>query len=124
MRRHVWHPSRKGVLGARGGGCDGGRRAMAFDEAASVALFAASEENYLASSRRRLPVPVLLVSGALGAGTGARGPPRGSRAPGPRGSLGRSHVNASAAPGARDSTPTSADMLRSLCCGLGLGAAV
>ena len=41
---------------------------MAFDEAASVALFAASEENYLASSRRRLPVPVLLVSGALGAG--------------------------------------------------------
>ena len=41
---------------------------MVFDEEASVALFAAAEERLLLATRRRLPVPVLLISGALGAG--------------------------------------------------------
>ena len=37
------------------------------DESATVALFATAEERFL-NARRKLPVPVLLVSGALGAG--------------------------------------------------------
>ena len=38
------------------------------DEVASIALFRAHEERVLAQSARRRPVPVLLVTGALGAG--------------------------------------------------------
>ena len=38
------------------------------DEAATVALFAAAERHLFDTSRRRLPVPVMLVSGALGSG--------------------------------------------------------
>ena len=37
-------------------------------DVASLALVRVHEERMLASTRRRLPVPVLLVSGALGAG--------------------------------------------------------
>ena len=38
------------------------------NEEASIALFAVHEERMLARGMRRLPVPVLLVSGALGSG--------------------------------------------------------
>eukprot|EP00966_Prymnesium_polylepis_P335972 7391306-Prymnesium_polylepis.1 len=44
------------------------RSMMPYDEAASVALFAVHEERMLALGTRRLPVPVLLVSGSLGTG--------------------------------------------------------